>query len=246
MQLIPVLDIQNGAVVHAVAGDRSKYQPIQSQLCQGSEPVDVGRALLRASGSDKLYVADLDALGGQAVQQSVILELAELGVEIWLDIGLANAQSGRDWDNLFSSHVEQIRPIVASETIQTLDSISAIADRLGTGRIVLSLDLYEGKLRSNSDAIGRLTPLDFANLAVKIGIESMIVLELSRVGTSSGLTDCDAIGALVGIGSALNLFWGGGICHAQDMRIARDLGFSGVLVATALHRKAITQREIFT
>ena len=246
MQLIPVLDILNGEVVHAVAGDRSCYRPIQSQLCQGSNPVDVAQGLLEASGSERLYVADLDALSGKPVQQPVIMKLAELGVEIWLDIGLVNVNMARRWERMFFSPENLLRPIIASETLQELDSMSAVADVLGGRQIVLSLDLYKGKLRATSDEIGRLTPLDLAGLALETGVERVIVLELSRVGTLSGLDECKSFCALTEVAANFQLFWGGGIRHVQDVRLANELGYAGVLVATALHRKTISRQEIVT
>ena len=60
--LVPVVDLLAGQVVHARRGERSRYQPIQSPLCPGSDLLPLARALRRASGSALLYAADLDAL----------------------------------------------------------------------------------------------------------------------------------------------------------------------------------------
>ena len=61
MLLIPVIDLMRGQVVRAVRGNRHAYRPIVSQLCAGSDPLDIARALCRHCASSRLYVADLDA-----------------------------------------------------------------------------------------------------------------------------------------------------------------------------------------
>ena len=46
MQIIPVIDLLNGVVVHAQRGDRKNYQPIQSALTTSHQPLDIVAALL--------------------------------------------------------------------------------------------------------------------------------------------------------------------------------------------------------
>ena len=43
-RVIPVIDILNGAVVHAVRGKRSEYKPIESVICKSAEPLEVAKA----------------------------------------------------------------------------------------------------------------------------------------------------------------------------------------------------------
>ena len=73
MQIVPVVDILAGRAVRAVRGERARYQPLESFLCRGSEPLTVARALLEHCGSDTLYVADLDGLTGSGSAQVALL-----------------------------------------------------------------------------------------------------------------------------------------------------------------------------
>ena len=41
MQIIPVMDISNGLVVHAINGERQNYKSIKSQICSSALPSDV-------------------------------------------------------------------------------------------------------------------------------------------------------------------------------------------------------------
>jgi phosphoribosylformimino-5-aminoimidazole carboxamide ribotide isomerase len=62
VKLIPVVDLLNGEVVHARKGQRSHYLPLQSSLCQGTQPETVVGALLDLYPFRTLYIADLDAI----------------------------------------------------------------------------------------------------------------------------------------------------------------------------------------
>ncbi len=62
MQIIPVIDIKNGVVVHARAGDRASYRPIETPLASSAEPLAVIEGLLSLFPFDTLYLADLDGI----------------------------------------------------------------------------------------------------------------------------------------------------------------------------------------
>lgn len=61
MEIIPVIDILNGVVVHGVRGEREKYEPIKSVLCNSSDPLEVAN-VFKELGFKSLYVADLDSI----------------------------------------------------------------------------------------------------------------------------------------------------------------------------------------
>src|ERR1700727_831955 len=90
MQIVPVIDLRGGAVVHARRGQRANYAPLQSPLVAGSEPVTVARALCAACRTRNLYVADLDAIAGGPVDESILLSLTAVA-DPWVDAGATAA-----------------------------------------------------------------------------------------------------------------------------------------------------------
>lgn len=62
--LIPVIDLKDGVVVHARAGKRADYRPLETSFGLADDPVAIARGLLAVTGSPILYVADLDAIAG--------------------------------------------------------------------------------------------------------------------------------------------------------------------------------------
>src|ERR1700722_18921612 len=90
MRIVPVLDLKRGIVVHALRGDRAGYAPLCSPLVDGSEPVAVARALCAHTGSERLYVADLDAIAGAPADVETLRRLAAVA-ELWVDAGATTA-----------------------------------------------------------------------------------------------------------------------------------------------------------
>ncbi len=64
-----------------------------------------------------------------------------------------------------------------------------------------------------------------------------------RVGTSGGL-GIPRLGRLREAAGDLELYIGGGISGLEDLRLLRQLGFTGALVATALHDGRIGTRNL--
>jgi len=89
MNIIPVIDLMNGQVVHARRGDRQNYLPIQSSLCKSSQPHDVLDALLELYPFDTLYIADINAIQRNGHHFEVIKTLQEThpNIDICLDAG---------------------------------------------------------------------------------------------------------------------------------------------------------------
>ena len=79
MQVIPVLDIKNRLVVRGIAGERAKYQPIQSKLVESAKPQDVARAMVALLGVSTAYVADLDAIEKGKLNPRIYEQLSKAG-----------------------------------------------------------------------------------------------------------------------------------------------------------------------
>ncbi len=226
--LIPVLDLMRGQVVRAVRGERQHYQPMRSRLCAGSDPVALAHALCRHTGSDRLYVADLDALQGGAAQVDLLRALVTAlpGVRLWLDAGWADAAAAHAlWADLGAAG-DAIDPVYASEALRdeaALAGCFTANDALGS-RALLSLDRRAGQ------------PLDRAGCWQRPDLwpQRVIVMTLERVGSDAG-PDLQTLPALHGLAPHCQFIGSGGIRHADDLRAAARSGAAGWLVASALH-----------
>lgn len=233
MILVPVIDLMRGQVVRAVRGDRHAYRPMVSRLCPGSDPGELARALCAHAGSQRLYVADLDALLGGAVQLEALRGLLQAlpGLELWLDAGFADAAAaGALAGQLGGDLAARVLPVYGSESLR---SPAALPECFAGGRDgILSLDRRDGQ---------RLDPAGCWD-APQHWPARVIVMTLERVGADSG-PDLDTLREVQARSPATRLIGAGGIRDEADLERAEQAGAHAWLVASALHDGRLPPRR---
>lgn len=230
MRIVPVIDVAGGVVVHATGGDRARYRPIRSPLVDSCDPIAVAGALVTAAKANELYVADLNALTGKARQSAVIAGLmAQLSVDIWLDAGVETDED--------LGHVEPgTKTILGTETLADPGVIAQAAARLGAENVILSLDYRDGVLLGDDgDWQHRLFEASFFS-----GVNRFIAIDLARIGARGGTGNEEIIERLRKTFPAADLIAGGGVRDRDDVKRLESAGATGVLVATALHEKTLS------
>jgi phosphoribosylformimino-5-aminoimidazole carboxamide ribotide isomerase len=218
VRCIFVLDVFNGAVVHAVRGERSRYEPIDkySKIVSTSVPLEI----LKVISPRDVYVADLNLITKSGDNLSVIAEISRI-YETMADIGISHA---KDLSLLPNSAV----PVLGTET----SSLKLIENSANHKDIIVSIDMKRRKVLTNDPNIV-CSPLELIQKLNSLPIKSVILLDLDKVGTSSGL-DRNFLekAALI---SDHPLILGGGVKGMDDLDTLDDLNFFGALVATAIH-----------
>jgi phosphoribosylformimino-5-aminoimidazole carboxamide ribotide isomerase len=223
VKCIFVLDIFNGAVVHAVRGERSRYEPIErySRIVTTSDPLGV----LGEVRPKEVYVADLNLLTGFGENLDVISSISSKA-KTMADIGISNSS---DLDRL----PNDINPILGTETAP----LQMIDEAASQRKVVASLDMKNRKVLTRDIFLAKQEPLKVLRRLNDIPLEAIILLELDRVGTSSGLDEVFLKkAALI---SEHPLILGGGVGSVEDLDMLECIGFSGALVATAVHNGRI-------
>jgi phosphoribosylformimino-5-aminoimidazole carboxamide ribotide isomerase len=248
MQIIPVLDIAGGIAVHAQAGDRTRYAPLESDLAPGQvgDPVAVLRAFHAMLGLHECYVADLDAIQGGAVQRTVIRELSDFQTgfvgALLVDAGTHLPEGALE---VFSCGASEV--VVGLETLHAFSDLEAIVQLVGPSRVVFSLDLRLGSPvlhPAMQDARGAgPEAVSLAEQAASAGVKTILVLDLGRVGTGCGV-DLGLLESLRLRLSTHRLLAGGGVLTRLDLERMRDAGCDGALVASALHNGRLTAADL--
>jgi len=251
MRIIPVIDVMAGVVVRAVGGRRGDYRPVQSKLTVSANPVSVAKAMVKATGAEEIYLADLDAIlgsGGGTVGAEVADALPR--TRVWIDQGLrTDADIPRlplskpgTWKTWFQPQLlTNAVPVLGSETISGPAVVASVRAAVGTG-CVFSVDTYDGELIGDWKAWagwGVVEPTDVVPLVrgveVLLGNRVFILLDLAHVGSRSGPGTAKAVERLKAEMPELCLVSGGGVRTKDDVERLRDAGADAVLVASALH-----------
>ncbi len=270
--IIPVIDLMRGRAVAARGGRRAEYAPISSVLCAGSDPASVAHALLRVTGSNALYVADLDAIMGGTGQASHIRRLADAlpGVAILLDAGFRDPDDCKTWHD-----TTNVIPVLGSESLRpvamvtAVDKIAATSPGLTGGPI---LDWVARSSRATSQPVGEtaldpgfrrgddldpdgdfILSLDFDANGFRGPPElletpnlwpgTIIVMTLDRVGEDRG-PDLDRLRDIIASAEGRRVIAAGGVRHRADLKALAEASAAGVLIASALHDQRIGQKEI--
>ena len=241
-RVVPVLDLKEGRAVHAVGGRRHQYQSLRSIWQSSPEPIPLARTLRDALGLDTLYLADLDAIGGAAPSVGIYRGLAELGLELWIDAGL---RDGRSASPLIDLGDRALTLVAGLETVAGPRGLAEIAARLGTLRMIFSLDLFQGRpLVAAQSTWGTHDPLELVQQATDLGVRRLLILDLARVGTGRGLGTEALLARIREAHPDLAIIVGGGVARIEDVLGLYEAGAASVLVGSALHDGRIGRNEL--
>ena len=238
MKIIPVIDILNGKVVHAVRGDRSNYLPIQSVLGGSVDPVNVARTF-QMLGFNELYVADLDAIIDCSNSSLKILRSIadESGLELMVDAGVTAIARAQE---LLQTGVSKI--VVGTETLKKKSFVGEAVSLLGTDRVIISLDLEGERVLVKEGFDGCKDAMCLLKEFEEMGVSEVIILDLSRVGSEEGI-NLEFMKKTIETVS-MNVYVGGGVKDIGDLITLESLDASGVLIASALHSGKISIDEL--
>lgn len=248
MRVVPVLDLRRGQVVHGVGGVRDRYQPIHSKLVSGAQPAGVARAMRPFATGGALYVADLDAIQGQAPQYSAWSEILACAPQLWIDAGL---RSSAHWEELQSAFFAQgpIDPsrlhwIVGLESVDEPDELAALATRIGHSQTIFSLDMQAGRLLTRRPDDWPADSAHLVDLVIEAGFQHIILLDLAYVGRSAGVPIAALARQCTQQHPHVRWSVGGGVRNLADLVQLSQSGCYAALVATALHSGQLTSAQL--
>ncbi|MBN2110041.1 MAG: phosphoribosylformimino-5-aminoimidazole carboxamide ribotide isomerase [Methanosarcinaceae archaeon] len=227
-RILLVLDIFNRTVVHAQGGNRHEYKPIHfsSRICNSSDPIKVVETIRPR----EVYIADLNILEdiGKREKNFELIEQIARRAKTMIDPGISSLSETYDI-------LEIAQTVVLGTETASLDTIREVA-AAHPGRVVVSIDKKHGRILTRDPQMPD-DPFEIVSILNELELQDIIILDLDRVGTSSGV-DSQLLSKIVSI-SKHSVLLGGGVRNVEDIETLEKTGLKGAIVATALHNGSI-------
>ena len=234
--MIFVMDLLDGVVVHAKRGEREKYVPIHrfSSIVTSSDPARV----IETIKPKEVYIADLNRLMSTGNNRPILKDLRTRNrdLRIMLDYGVNGMEDLKEAvDAEMADKFVLGTETISIELLEEASKSDIITD------ICISLDLFNNEVLT-SDTRMKIDPLQLIKELNKFPVRDVIVLELNRVGTKSGI-DFEFLARAVEL-SEHDILCGGGVRNCEDVHKMAAIGVKGALVATAVHDGGIPSFEV--
>lgn len=237
-KVIPVLDLLDGLIVHAVKGVRKNYKPLDSYLFEKPDPNLIIDILYNKYKFNEFYVADLNAIMNRNPNYELILKLIEKPyISFLLDPGINNFEEVIQFSSLGIKNL-----ILGLETLENKETILKSIQLDFFKKLYVSVDMYSEKIITGIKEYQKTSTLKIIKNLSNLGVSKIILLDLERVGSKEG-------GIPVLYKEIRSIFQGeiligGGIKDLNDIFDYYHFGFSGVLIGTALYDGTINLKEI--
>ena len=242
-KVIPVMDILNQKVVHAIRGDRQNYELINKKYKNlSNEPIKMVKFLTEKYNFSTLYIADLDLIQRNldlspnlGIFKKILENFSQINLIVDLGIKIK-----KDLNPYVELNFEKY--ILGLETLRNLNTLKKCLREYSSSQIILSLDLYKSSPITKISELKRRTIFESINLFQNLGVRNLIILDLYRVGSKTGGIP-DMYKKIQSIFEG-NVYVGGGIKNNDDIINYENEGFSGVLIGTSIYEGTIKPKDL--
>lgn len=234
IEIIPAIDIIDGRCVRLSQGDYN------CQRCYSDNPVEVAQSYERI-GLKRLHLVDLDgAKAASPVNLDVLCRIAgATRMDIEFGGGIKNEDS---LQKVFDAGAS--RAICGSVAVVSPDKVRSWFGRFGGERIVLGVDLRNGKVATHGWLReSELTAEALIDSFVPYGLRQVICTDISRDGMLSG-PSFELYRRLQTAYPDIEITVSGGIGSMDDIYRLDQMGLRSVIVGKALYEGHITLEQI--
>lgn len=234
IEVIPTMDIIDGRCVRLSMGDYSKKREYSNN------PFDQAKKF-EDIGFKKIHFIDLDGAKGLEPFNLKVVEKIANNTKLSIQFG-GGVKSEASAQRVFSAGVKRI--IIGSLAVTNPSAVSNIIDSCGVERVILGLDLLNGRIAVN----GWLDIVDnnvksLLKYYISQGISNVICTDISKDGMLMG----PSLNLYAGLSMEfpdINIVASGGIRSVSDLEQLRHCGIREAIVGKALYEGELTKNEI--
>lgn len=234
LKTLPAIDLREGRCVRLYQGDFAR------ETVYGDDPVAQAKAF-EAEGADWIHVVDLDAARSGAGANREVIRAIAAAVDVPVQSG-GGVRSEADARALAECGVARV--VIGTAALEQPDLVARLAARqsVAVGIDARGDDVAVHGWESGS---GR-SPIDVARQFADVGVDALVVTEISRDGTMDG-ADVEGLTSVLGV-AGCDVIASGGIGSLDHLRALRAVtvdgrALSGVIMGRALYERVFTLSE---
>ena len=227
MIIIPAIDIIDGKPVRLYQGDYNKKEVVGQDVLKIAKNFEI-------AGAEYIHLVDLEgAKKGKLINNKIIIEVAK-SVNLPIEVG-GGIRTYENIKCLIDNGISRV--ILGTVAIENLDFVKRALDKFGD-KISIGVDCKNGYLCGRGWLKeSKFNYIDFSKEMEKMGVDNIILTDISRDGTLQGVN----IGMLKKLNEniCMNITSSGGIAKIDDIRELKNLNIYGVIIGKALYSKHI-------
>ena len=231
MIIIPAIDIIDGKPVRLYQGDYNKKEVVGQDVLKIAKNFEI-------AGAEYIHLVDLEgAKKGKLINNKIIIEVAK-SVNLPIEVG-GGIRTYENIKCLIDNGISRV--ILGTVAIENLDFVKRALDKFGD-KISIGVDCKNGYLCGRGWLKeSKFNYIDFSKEMEKMGVDNIILTDISRDGTLQGVN----IGMLKKLNEniCMNITSSGGIAKIDDIIELKNLNIYGVIIGKALYSKHINLKE---
>ncbi|MFD1470461.1 HisA/HisF-related TIM barrel protein [Hymenobacter caeli] len=234
MDLIPAIDLINGACVRLTGGDFAR------QTTYSADPLAQAQHFEQL-GATRLHLVDLDGARAREPRQLAVLERLARHTGLHIDFG-GGIQTTAAAEQAFAAGAAQLT--AGSIAARDPALVGEWLARFGAARIIIGAD-FKGDYIAVSAWTEQSTQTlpAFVEAYLAAGATTFICTDVSRDGQLQGPATA-TYAALRQQYPAAQLVASGGVTTVADVAALRAVGMAGAIVGKALYEGTITEAEL--
>ena len=232
MEVIPAIDLKNGACVRLYQGD------FEQTTVFSTDPEETALRWERA-GATRIHVVDLEGSrsGVPTNLEAIRAIVGAASIPVQVGGGIRNIESARA---LLEAGVERV--VLGTAAVKDPSLVEEICRRWGTERVIIAVDARAGKVAIKGWTED--TSVDATELVKEmaaLGPRRFLYTDISRDGTMSS-PNFGATAALVE-NTGMSIIASGGVSRLEDVRRVVETGAEAVIVGRALYEGTVDLAE---
>ena len=232
MEVIPAIDLKDGACVRLYQGD------FEQTTVFSTDPAETALRWQRA-GASRIHIVDLDGTRYGAMANLASIRAIADAVSVPLQVG-GGVRTVETAQALLEAGVERV--VLGTAAVEDPALVEKLCRRWGAERVVVAVDARKGRVAIRGWTED--TSVDATELVKEmavLGPQRFLYTDISRDGTMTA-PNFDAVAAMVQ-NTGMAIIASGGVTSLDDLRRLAQTGAEAAIVGRALYEGTLDLAE---